>query len=48
MIRIKAFRAVDDIDACKIYAQGHTKVLEDHGIKPVSSANTDWFYNPAV
>ena len=48
MIRIKAFRAVDDIDSCEIFAQGHTKVLEDHGIKPVASSNSEWFFNPTV
>ena len=48
MIRIKAFRAVEDMDSCEIYAKGHAKVLKDHGIKPIASSNTDWFYNPAV
>jgi len=30
MIRIRAFRAIDDIEACKRYATGHEKVTKEY------------------
>jgi len=48
MIFIKAFRAIDDLEACKKFAEGHSNVLRDYGVTKVTSANEDWFNNPAV
>lgn len=48
MLRIRSFRAVDDIESCKLFAAGHAKVLLDYGVTKVTSSSTDWFYNPAV
>lgn len=48
MVRIRAFRAIDDVDSCRKYAQGHENVLRSYNIPVVTSANTDWFYNPNV
>jgi hypothetical protein len=47
-IKIQAFRAVDNPDACRLFYQGHQKVLSDYGIKYVTSVNQAWFYDPGV
>lgn len=41
-IRIRAFRATDDLDTCKRFIEEHRKVLEYHGIFKVSSSNEEW------
>jgi hypothetical protein len=48
MITIRTFRAIDDLDSCKLFAEGHAKVLLDYGVTKVTSSSTDWFYNPSV
>ena len=47
MIKIRAFRAVDDHDACRKFIMGHTHVLENIGVKRVTSSKDEWMYNPA-
>ncbi|MBY0424574.1 MAG: hypothetical protein K2Q22_02970 [Cytophagales bacterium] len=41
-----AFRAIDDEDACKRYLEGHMRVLQIYGITQITSAKTEWMYNP--
>ena len=48
MLKIRAFRAVDDLESCRQYADGHSEVLTSYGITKVTSANYEWFYNPDV
>lgn len=48
MLKIRIFRAIDDLESCNIFAHGHAKVLLDYGVTKVTSSSTDWFYNPAV
>ncbi len=48
MIRIRAFRAIDDIEACKRYATGHEKVLKSIGVTKVTSYNSSWYTDPNV
>lgn len=48
MVTIRAFRAVNDPEACDRFISGHRRVLEAHGVKKVTSSNDDWKYNPAV
>lgn len=48
MLRIRTFRAIDDLPSCKLFATGHAKVLLDYGVTKVTSSSTDWFYNPSV
>lgn len=48
MVKIRAFRAVDDPESAQRFIDGHRRVLEIHGVKKVTSANHDWMYNPAV
>lgn len=39
---------MDDIQSCVKFAEGHANVLKDYGVTKVTSAKTDWFYNPGV
>ncbi len=48
MLKVRTFRAVDDIDSCKLFAEGHANVLRDYGITKVTSSRNDWFDNPGV
>lgn len=48
MLRIKVFRAIDDLESCKRFAEGHANVLRDYGVTKVTSSKNDWFYNPDV
>lgn len=46
MIKIRAFRAVDDYDACMKFIEGHRRLLEIHfGVAKVTSTNIDWVYS---
>jgi hypothetical protein len=47
-IIIKAFRSVDHPDLCELFAAGHERVLEEYGVKRVTSADRSWFTNPDV
>ncbi len=48
MLRIRAFRAIDDEPTCELFAEGHKNVLLEHGITKVTTSNKSWFYNPGV
>lgn len=48
MVTIRAFRSIDDPDACDRFINGHRRVLEAHGVKKVTSSNNEWKSNPAV
>lgn len=43
-----AFKAVDDLDRCKKFIDGHRQVLESIGVKKVTSTNESWVNNPDV
>lgn len=45
-IKIKAFRAIDDVDTCARYLEGHIDVLKVFGITMITTANKDWFEDP--
>jgi len=47
-IRVRVFRAPDDVESCRRFAEGHANVLRDYGVTKVTSAKNDWFYNPGV
>lgn len=47
-VHIRAFRATDDVNASIRFAEGHSEVLNNHGIKKVSSASIEWTNNPDV
>ncbi len=42
-IRIRIYKATNNLDACKRFAQGHADVLKSYNIKKVTSSNTTWF-----
>jgi hypothetical protein len=43
MVKIRAFRAVDDVEACMKFIEGHRRLLEIHfGVAKVTSSNNDW------
>lgn len=46
MIKIRVFRAIDDLESCQKYVEGHIRVLKVYGITMITSAKTEWFYNP--
>lgn len=48
ILRIRVFRAIDDLESCNKFAYGHMQILKSYGVPVVSSAKTDWFYNPGV
>lgn len=48
MLKVRAFRAVDDVESCIQFAEGHANVLKDYGITKVTSSRNDWFENPGV
>ena len=47
-INIKAFRAIDDLDFCETYIDGHRRILDAYGVSKVTSASTDWKYDPST
>jgi len=48
MLKIRIFRAIDDLESCKRFAEGHANVLRDYGVTKVTSSKNDWFFNPDV
>ena len=48
MLTIRTFRATEDLESCKQFAEGHAKVLLDYGVSKVTSSSTAWFDNPSV
>lgn len=43
MIKIRAFRAIDDQEACMKFIEGHRRLLEIHfGVAKVTSSSQDW------
>jgi hypothetical protein len=47
-VRLRAFRAVDDPEACQLFVQGHEHVLTSIGITKVTSSKNEWTKNPAA
>ncbi len=46
-VQIRAFRSIDDPESCSKYIEGHIKVLENIGVKKITSVNNDWKDNPS-
>jgi len=46
MIKIRVFRAIDEIDSCERYIEGHMRVLRVYGITMITSANIGWCKDP--
>lgn len=48
MIRLRAFRAIDEEESCYEFADGHKKVLEGFNLGNITTNNVSWAYNPNV
>jgi hypothetical protein len=48
MIRLRVFRAVDDLASCQKFVEGHMKILKNFGITMITSANIEWFVDPGT
>lgn len=48
MISIRAFRAIDDREACERYVHEHMQILKVFGITKITTANNSWMFNPNV
>ena len=46
MIRLRVFRATDEIETCQKFVEGHMKILKVFGITMITSANVEWFEDP--
>ena len=48
VVRLRAFRAIDDPIACERFVEGHTHVLTSIGVTKVTSSKHQWTRNPAA
>src|SRR5579863_1654280 len=48
IVRLRAFRAIDDPLACELFVEGHTHVLTSIGVTKVTSSKNEWTRNPAA
>lgn len=48
IVRLRAFRAIDDPKTCERFIEGHAHVLTSIGVKKVTSSKDEWMYNPAA
>lgn len=48
MIKIRAFKAIDDRPACEKYVFEHMQILKVFGITKITTANNSWMFNPNV
>jgi len=48
VVRLRAFRAIDEPESCKLFMEGHKRVLTSIGIEKVTSSNNEWTQNPAA
>ena len=47
-VRLRAFRAIDEPEACELFVEGHTQVLTSIGVTKVTSSKNEWTKNPAA
>lgn len=47
-LRIRAFRAPDDIEACKKFIVGHRRVLEIFGISNITTNTEAWMHSRSI
>lgn len=48
VVRLRAFRAIDDPESCKLFLEGHEHVLTSIGVTKVTSSKDEWTRNPAA
>lgn len=47
-LKIRIYKATDNLLACERFAKGHEDVLLNYGIKKVTSSSKSWFNDPDV
>jgi hypothetical protein len=47
-VRIEAFRAIDNVEKCLEYIEGHRNVLLEHGFSHFSTNNDVWIFDPNI
>lgn len=47
-VRLRAFRAIDEPETCRLFVEGHAQVLTSIGVTKVTSSKNGWTTNPAV
>ncbi|HSZ71116.1 MAG TPA: hypothetical protein VK750_00470 [Cytophagaceae bacterium] len=47
-IKMIAFKAIDEVEMCNQFLEGHVKVLEDYGITNITTNNRRWMEIPNV
>lgn len=48
IVRLRAFRAIDDPVSCQLFLEGHEHVLTSIGVTKVTSSKDEWTRNPAA
>ena len=48
VVRLRAFRAIDDPAACELFVKGHEHVLTSIGVHKVTSSKNEWAINEAA
>lgn len=48
VVRLRAFRAINEPETCQKFIEGHKHVLANFGIEMITSAKNDWVENPGV
>jgi hypothetical protein len=48
VVRLRAFRAIDDPESCALFVEGHKHVLTSIGVEKVTSSKNEWTTNPAA
>lgn len=48
VVRLRAFRAIDDPETCALFIEGHMHVLTNLGIQKITSSRNEWLSNPAA
>jgi hypothetical protein len=48
MVKIRAFRAIENPERCERFMEGHRRVLDAVGVKKVTSSNDEWATLPST
>lgn len=48
MLRLRAFKAVDDLESCQKFLKGHGDILSSIGVNKVTSNQETWVENPGT
>lgn len=48
MVKLRAFKAIDDPETCKKFLKGHGEILTNIGVNKVTSSQASWVENPGT